>query len=216
MAKLSIKREQIEKSRKTMFTIASTAIFVIVFSLIAGHALWGKLSFQNRVISADTAARNQLQKDVSAANKLQSSYVNFNDASTNLLGSPVIGVDNDNAKIILDSLPSSYDYPALTSSLEALLSNQGVNVDSISGTDASSTVSTSSNGQPIAMPFTFTVDGPYQNIQNVINAFHQSIRPFQFQTMTLSGSQSDISLDITGQTYFQPATQFNITTKKVD
>jgi hypothetical protein len=216
MAQLSVKREQIEKSRATMMTFASAAIFLFIFSIIAGHALWGKLSFQRQVINDDTTARNQLQKDVSVANTLQNSYINFNDASTNLLGTPVTGVSNDNAKIILDSLPSLYDYPALASSLEVLLNNQGVKIDSIGGTDESGTVSTSPNGQAVAMPFTFTVDGPYQNIQNLINEFQLSIRPFQFQTLVLSGGQSDVNLDVTAQTYFQPASQFNITTKKVD
>jgi hypothetical protein len=216
MAQLSVKREQIEKSRMTMLSFASAAIFLFIFSIITGHSLWGKMSFQSQVISADTAARNQLQKDDLAANALENSYISFNDANTNLLKVPVTGVSNDNAKIILDSLPSSYDYPALTSSLEALLGNQGVKVDSIGGTDESGTVSTSSNSQPVAMPFTFTVDGPYQNIQNLINEFQLSIRPFQIQTLVLSGSQSDVNLNVNAQTYFQPASQFNITTKEVN
>lgn len=216
MAQLSAKREQIERSRLTMLTIASLGIFLFIFCVITGHALLSKMSFQSRVISADTSARNQLQKDVSAANKLQNSYQSFNIASTNLLKTPVTGVDNDNAKIILDALPSSYDYPALTSSLEALLNNQGVKIDGIGGSDQSGSVSTSPNSQPIAMPFTFNVDGPYQNIQNVITEFQKSIRPFQFQTLNLSGDQSDVNLDATAQTYFQPGAQFNITTKEVN
>ncbi|MEI9913750.1 MAG: hypothetical protein WDN66_01975 [Candidatus Saccharibacteria bacterium] len=65
------------------------------------------------------------------------------------------------------------------------------------------------------MPFTFTIDGPYQNVQNVIGIFEKSIRPFQFQTLTLSGDQSDVNLTVTAQTFFQPAKQFNITTENV-
>lgn len=212
----SVKRELIDKSMSQMVIIVAIAIFVLIFSLVSSHALWNKLTFQNKVISAKTTAKNQLQSDLAASKQITRSYLSFNDAKVNLLGSPVTGIENDNAKIVLDSLPSSYDYPALISSLQALLSNQGVTIDSIGGTDQSATIGSSeSSNQPIPEPFTFSVDGPYQNIQNLINTFEKSIRPFQFQTVSLSGDQSDVSLNVTAQTFFQPAKKFTIKTETV-
>ncbi|HEY1645609.1 MAG TPA: hypothetical protein VGF75_04485 [Candidatus Saccharimonadales bacterium] len=215
MAQVSAKREQIEQAMNAMVLIASIGIFVTVFSLLSAHSLWNKLSFQNHLITAKTTARNQLLGDVTAAKSLNNSYESFNQATTNLLGANVTGKDNDNAKIILDSLPSTYDYPALTTSLQSLLSNQGVNIDSIGGTDESATISSSPGGGPVAMPFTFSIDGPYSNVQNALNTFEKSIRPFQFQTMDFSGDQSDVTLTVTAQTFFQPASQFTITQEKV-
>ncbi|MHB1864952.1 MAG: hypothetical protein ACYCPS_02170 [Candidatus Saccharimonadales bacterium] len=215
----SPKRTQIEKSMSKMVLAASIAVFLLIFSVASSRELIHKMSFQNKVIAAKTTARNQLQQDVSAASKLTSAYESFNSAKTNLLGNQVTGVDNDNAKIVLDALPSTYDYPALVSSLQALLSNQGVTIDSIGGSDQSATLgngsSSGGNSTPVAMPFTFSVDGPYQNIQNVINTFEKSIRPFQFQTISLSGNQSDVTLSVTAQTFFQPAKTFNITTETI-
>ncbi len=216
MAQSSAKREQIEKSMSRMVMAAAIAVFLLIFSLASSHVLWDKLLFQNKLINADTIARNQLQADVSAANQIAKSYEKFNVAQSNLLGSTVTGEDNDNAKIVLDSLPSTYDYPALVTSLQALLSNQGVTIDSIGGTDESATIgSSSSSGQPVAMPFTFSVDGPYQNVQNVVSTFEKSIRPFQFLTVNLSGNQSDVNLSVTAQTFFQPSKQFKITTETI-
>ena len=216
MAQESVKRVKIVRSVNRMVTAASIAVFVLIFCLTASHALLNKLSFQNKLIDDQSTARNTLQEDITAVAKLTNSYETFNEAPTNLLGGAVSSKDNDNAKIVLDALPSVYDYPALTSSLQYLLSNQGLNVDSIGGTDESATInSTSAPNQPVAMPFTFSVDGPYQNVQNVINTFEKSIRPFQFQTIDISGDQSDVTLSVTAQTYFQPTKKFAITMETV-
>jgi hypothetical protein len=229
MAQKSEKQQQIDKTMDNMFTVAAVAIFVAIFSLFTAHSLWQKLLFQNHVISAKTTARNQLNEDITAANQLTSSYENFNQASVNLLGAQVTGEDNDNAKIVLDALPSSYDYPALITSIQSLLSNQGVTIDTISGTDesatiagntAASTASSSATATPssdtaVAMPFTIGVNGPYQNVQNVINEFEKSIRPFQIISMTISGDQSNITLTLNAQAFYQPATKFNITQETV-
>ncbi|MEI9913751.1 MAG: hypothetical protein WDN66_01980 [Candidatus Saccharibacteria bacterium] len=98
MAQQIAKRLQIQKSMSNMVKFASIAAFLFIFSLSSSHALWNKLTFQNKVISDKTTARNQLQADVMAANKLTNSYKSFNNAQTNLLGGTVSGVDNDNSK----------------------------------------------------------------------------------------------------------------------
>jgi hypothetical protein len=211
-----------------MVKVASIAAFVAIFSLASSYSLWHKLSFQSKVITAKTAARNQLNSDLTASKVLTTSYENFNGATSNLLGGAVTGVDNDNAKVILDALPSAYDYPALTTSIQNLLSNQGVKVDSIGGTDEAATGGTSptaaatttgtsavTSGTAVAMPFTFSIDGPYQNIQNTVNNIEKSIRPFEFETMTYSGNQTDLNLTVTAVAFYQPATSFKITTEKV-
>lgn len=213
----SSKRQQIDKSKNTMAIVAAVALFVVIFCLISGHDLKSKMSYQSKVITADTTSRNQLQDDVQASTTLTSSYEKFNDTKTNVLGSAVTGKTNDNTKIILDALPSQYDYPALATSIENILSNQGITIDSIGGQDESASIGTTNSASPapVAMPFSFTIDGPYQNIQNVVSAFEKSITPFQFLTMDLSGNQSDVNLTITAQTYFQPPINFQITQENI-
>jgi Tfp pilus assembly protein PilO len=121
-------------------------------------------------------------------------------------------MDGDNAKIILDALPSKYDFPALTTSLEKLALSQGVNIESMTGTDdeVAQTDSASSTPVPIAMPFQITVTGNYASIQKVVKAFEKSIRPIQIQTLQLTGSDQKMQMNITAQTYYQPEKTLNI------
>jgi hypothetical protein len=220
----SLKKIQINKATRTMLIVIAVASFISIFALIASHSLITVLNYQNRVISAKSTALNQLNTDVTTSKKLIVSYNNFNNQNPNILGSPITGTgqnDGNNAKIVLDSLPSVYDFPALVTSIQSLLSNQGVTISSISGSDlgttsSSSTTTASTAGGATAMPFTFTVTGPYQNIQSVINTLQNSIRPFQIMTMSLSGDQSNISLTVSAQTFYQPAISFNITKKAVN
>src|SRR5262249_2545752 len=114
---------------------------------------------------------------------------------------------------VLDALPSSYDFPGLTTSLETLLAQQNVKIDSINGTDdevAQSVNQSSVNPQPVPIPFTITVEGDYTSVQNVISAFEKSIRPIQLQTISVAGSKDKLTLNITAQTYYQPAKSLNI------
>src|SRR6185436_19057656 len=98
---------------------------ITVFSLMASRGLLGQRSYQARVINEKGKAVKQLQSNVAATKSLVDSYSNFTSLSSNVLGGNPRGTgdkDGDNGKIVLDSLPSKYDFPALTTSLEKILS----------------------------------------------------------------------------------------------
>ncbi|HEY4963388.1 MAG TPA: hypothetical protein VIH90_01700 [Candidatus Saccharimonadales bacterium] len=235
----SIKRIQIDKATRTMLIVVSISAFITIFVIIAGHSLLTLLAYQNRVITAKSAALTQLKADINTSKQLITSYQNFNGKDPNILGSSVAGSgpnNGNNAKIVLDALPSVYDYPALTTSLQGLLSNKGVNIGGIGGSDQEASISpsgsssttpttvTATTGTPtatnvggaVAMPFSISVDGPYQNVQNLLTTFQHSIRPFQFQTISISGNQSDLNFSASAQTFYLPATSFKITSKVVN
>jgi Tfp pilus assembly protein PilO len=230
----SLKRLQTDKENRTMIVAAAIASCIVIFVLISGHTLIGQMSFHSKVISAKQTAYNQLQQDIIADNRLNASYQQFAGKSTNIIGGSSTGTgakDGDNGKVILDALPSQYDFPALTTSIQSLLSSQGVNIDGITGTDEQASVSSSGAivatsgststttstpiGDSIAMPFQFNVDGSYQSIENLFTTFEASIRPFQFQTFQISGNQSDLTLSVTAQTFYQPQQDFTITSETV-
>jgi hypothetical protein len=216
----SIKRNLINKSNSTIVATTSVACFIVMFSLVASASLINQFSYQNRVIQADTSSLSRLKGDISAVSTLETAYNAFVGTPTNIIGGDTNGTgsqDGSNAKIILDALPSTYDYPALATSLESILSAQGVQIQSISGSDdsASQPSQSSSDPTPQPVPFDISVSGNYTAIQNVVNAFEDSIRPVQIQSMELSGDQSSLSLSITAQTYWQPAKNLNITTEIV-
>jgi hypothetical protein len=236
MAKISMKHLQIDKSNSRMVLVVALASFFTIFFLLSSKTLYHQMGYQNRVATAQQTALNQLTSDEAASKQLESSYTKFVNTTQNIIGGSVTGDAGNsgyNGKIVLDALPSTYDYPALTSSIEYLLSNAGVNIDNIGGTDEQAdvasngtlsaspdaptpTTGTAVPGTAVAMPFTFSVDGPYANIQNLLTIFQTSIRPFQFQSIDLTGSQNDLTLTATVQSFYQPAQKFNITTEAVE
>lgn len=206
----------IDKANARIVIYVSIAAFILIFSLVAIKTLISQAAYQNRVISAKKTAVNQLKTDIAATDQLKTSYAAFTETPQNVLGGNPGGTgpqDGNNAKIVLDALPSSYDFPGLTTSLESLLTGQGVKIDSISGTDdevAQSANQSSTNPQPSPIPFTLSAEGDYTGIQNVISAFEHSIRPMQVQTLDIAGNQGQLTLSLNAQTYYQPAKSLNI------
>jgi hypothetical protein len=123
------------------------------------------------------------------------------------------------AKIVLDALPPSYDFPGLTSSLEKILTTQGFSTGAIAGSDdelnqQNNTVS--SNPSPVPMPFTLTLSNTsYTSATQLISALQQSIRPIAIDTMDLSGGGNTMSLSIAAHSYYQPSKNLSITTEVV-
>lgn len=210
------KRSLINKANSTIVISTAAAAFVLVFALVAGKALLGQMSYQNKVIGVKKEALKQLQTDLDARDTLQTAYKAFIDDDPNVLGGDPKGKadkDGDNAKLVLDALPSKYDFPALTTSLEKVIVAQNLSIMSISGTDqeANETVQqTSPNPTPLAMPFQIQVAGSYASIQNLIDVFLLSIRPFQIQTLELSGDESSMTAIIAAQTFYQPEKSLEI------
>ncbi len=217
----SAKRALIDKTNTAIVVVVSVAAFLAVFSLVATKTLISQAAYQNRVIGAKRDAVNQLKTDLSAVKELNKSYDAFNATPKNAIGGNPSGTaqqDGSNSRIVLDALPSTYDFPALTTSLETLLSGQNVKINTIAGTDdevAQSGNQSSASPVPIAIPFQLSVTANYDSIKNVVSAFERSIRPIQLTTLDLSGSQSNLTLAVDAQTYYQPAKSLTINTKVV-
>lgn len=216
------KHSLINQAYSKIIIIVSIAALVSAFAISASIFLMSHLQYQNRVISAKQKALTQLKSDVSANNDLISSYKTFVAPKTNIIGGSSIGTNGsnngDNGKIILDALPSKYDFPAVISSIVDLIQNGGVTISTIQSTDElvqQQGSQTSPNPKPVAIPFSYTVNGSYQSIENLIKDFQNSIRPIQFQTMQITGDQSNLSLTVTAQTYYQPGKTFKITQRIV-
>lgn len=215
------KRTLISKANSSMVLATTVAGFVLVFTLVASKSLVSQMNYQNRVISTKKTALSHLKDDLAARNSLQESYEDFITQNPNVLGGNVTGTgekEGDNAKIILNALPSKYDFPALTTSLEKLITDQNLKIAGISGTDEEASQAanaTSPNPQPIAMPFQVQVNGSYQSVQNLVDVMLRSIRPFKIQTLEMTGDPSNMTARIAAQTYYQPEKSLKITTKVV-
>lgn len=219
---ISTKRLAISKANARMVAIVGVAAFLTVFSLVAAKAVFSQTRYQARVTSAKEKAHKQLQDNIAAYGKLSGSYGTFDGQNVNIIGGlKTGGGDNDgsNSKIILDALPYTYDFPALTSSIEKILGDNGLKVSSITGTDdqLNQQGNTSSpNPQPVEIPFTFTVaDANYGSVSRLLSRLEQSIRPIQIDNLQLSGAANDMTVTATAHTYYQPAKNVTITKEVV-
>ena len=214
---ISTKRLAIDKSKTQMVIIVAVASVVTVFSLVASKTVLSQNAYQNKVIKAKETAHKQLIVNLAAASSLVKSYDAFVSTDRNIIGGATKGTadkDGDSGKIILDALPSSYDFPALASSLEKILTSQNLKVSSITGTDdqvnQQANVS-SPKPVPVPIPFSFSITGAnYNSVQLLIKTLEASVRPIQIDSMTIAGATDSMQVTITAHTYYQPAKNLTI------
>lgn len=206
---LSNKRLQIDKANAAVVLAIAVAVFVAIFTIVASRALWSQHSYQNRVSKAKKEARDQLENNNRESEKLIQSYETFLKSPENLIKGNASGSgdrDGDNARLVLDSLPSKYDFPALISSLEKIIASKGFEIESITGTDDELNQSKATDTtQPVDMPFEFKIKGTYQTVKDLTLDLEHSIRPFHLQKIIITaGDNKSISYGVTGKTYYQP------------
>jgi len=215
-AHISSKRIKIDKAQATVVGIIAGAVFVTVFSLVSAKALWTQNSYQVRIIDKKQDARDNLESNLQSVEGLQAAYKIFVSTPTNVIGGNPAGTgekDGDNARITLDALPSKYDFPALTTSLEKILVDRKFKIDSITGIDdelAQSTQKGEGSPVPIEMPFQISVTGSYSSVQDLLTVFEKSIRPFNAQKLVIKADASNIQLTFDAKTYYQPEKGLNI------
>ncbi len=219
---ISTKRLAISKANAQIVGIVGAASFVTVFCLFAATSVWGQNQYLTRLTKAKTTANNQLQHNITAYAQLANYYQKFNTASTNAIGgNPTGSGDNDgnNSKIILDALPSSYDFPALASSLEKILTERNFTISSITGSDdqvAQQTNLSSPKPEPVPIPFSFTVTSAnYDSIQKLVATLQSSIRPIQIDSISLSGAVNNMQMVVEAHTYYQPGKNLTISKQVV-
>lgn len=211
------KRVLIEKANTTTVIAAGIAAFLVVFSAVAARSLVSQASYQNAVISAKKDTLKTIEDNLEARKNLTSSYEAFVAPSKNIIGGNAVGSsvqDGDNATIILDALPSKYDYPGLVSSLDKVVQSQGAVLEKVNGIDeevAQAAQTSSGMPQPIPMPFDFAAKGAYQQVQGLTQQFEKSIRPIQVQKISiLANDQGGVTATVTAQTFYQPAKKLEL------
>ena len=219
---ISTKRLQIDKARANVVMVIAIASFVAVFSLVSARALLTKRSFQSRVIDQKKTTLDTLKANNAAAEQLVTSYKAFNDTPDNLIGGNPKGTgdrDGENATLVLDALPSEYDYPGLTSSMAKIINGSRLGtLETFTGTDDEVAQSKQSDSsKPVEMPFNISVntkDGAYKSI---LTALSRSIRPMTVNKITISssGQAGELTMTVDGKTYYQPQKTLSITQKEV-
>lgn len=207
----SIKHIQVSKANSTMLVASALTTAIVVFSLIALNSLYKQMSYQSKVISLRSKANKQLEANIRSVNALKISYQTFEEERES-----VIGTADKNSKIVLDSLPSKYDFPALATSIDGIVVDSGATTTNITGTDAEASAEQDSiNPQPVDIPFEVSASGDYTVIQKLIVNMQRSIRPIKVETLKLSGNEGNMKVDISAITYYQPEKRLGIQEKVV-
>lgn len=208
---LSVKHLQISRANVLIVVVVSVACFVSVFALVTSFSLLGQRNYQARVISTKEKAKQQLAANITARDQLVEQYKLFVDAPTNIIGGTVDGASDrtgDNARIILDALPSKYDYPALASSIEKLVSINKLTLTGLTGVDDELNQATAAAAAaipaPVDMPFTVSFTGDQASTQQFLTSLMASIRPIQIQQVTIAGTDEQLSVTVVAKTYYQP------------
>jgi len=196
---------------------------VAMFCLASAKSLINQATYQRKVLHERRVAISQLEKNLTTAGNLASQYKIFNSPSTNLIGGKSTAdpnaqpPDGDNARIVLNALPSIYDFPALISSVTKILNGQNIAIPSIGGADASASIDNAptTNPQPQTIALTIGGSSNINGVQRLIADFERSIRPFDIQNLSLAGSASTMTISLTMNTYYQPAKSISVGSKVV-
>lgn len=226
MEKPKTKRTQISQAQSRIMIVVSVATVISVFCLVSSKALLGQASYQRRLIDARQTSVKQLETNKQAAVTLADQYNNVfeSDANvTNIIGgkydksASAIPPDGDNARIVLDALPTTYDYPALISSLAKILSGNAIASPSITGIDESASANNKPAGvpRPVEIKLTIGGQGTYDSVRQVIKDLERSIRPFHVKTIQLNGTNSTMNFSAEISTFYQPAKTLETGTKQV-
>lgn len=215
------KRLQISKANMFIVVVVSIASFVSVFALTASKALYDQQRYQDKVITIKEEAKRTLDDNLKARDTLVEQYQSFALQGVNIIGGYIDGQndrDGDNPQLILDSLPSKYDYPALITSIEKMLSSvEGITIKGISGVDDSLQQSDEGSSEPTAVevPFSIDVQGKKVATEEVLSRLQRSIRPMHISAVSISGNEESLNTSLTSKSYYQPEKVLTINKQQV-
>lgn len=200
--RISSKHIQVDKANQTTVIAVSVAAALVIFSLIATQALVKQMKYQNTVIGLRSSASKVLKNNLKARATLVNSYKTFDEAPES-----VIGTKEKNSKIILDALPSKYDYPAIATSLQSLILGSGLSVNTISGTDNEAAAEQESvNPTVVDIPFSIAGSGKSAAAQTLLTNIEKSIRPITVNSVKISAGKDDtVSISVEAKTAYQPS-----------
>jgi hypothetical protein len=216
--KIISKRLQIDKSQATIVGFIAAAVFVAVFSLISSRALFSQSLYQTKVKEKKELARDNNEQNLDTVGDLVQSYQEFVNLSPNMLDGNPEGngeKDGDNARLVLDALPSKYDFPAMTSSIEKIVKDKKLNLDEITGVDDEVAQNQITDSTIQEMPVQIIVSGSVGNIQRLVSTLERSIRPFAIEKIVLEGGANDMKATIDMKTYYQPEKKLEIKEEEV-
>jgi len=215
------KRQQIQQANKMIFVWVAAASVIISVCLVLLQFLVRQAFFNNDVISAKVETNETLKQNIENAKTLKTNVNNLL-ADKNLASVRAESTDS-NLKVILDALPATGDPTTFASSLQnVILNRSGATVTALSvGTSAQGgaavPVAAQTDGVDTAQPLSFSIEltGGYDKIRATLLDIEKVIRPMNITTLTVNGSDKDLTVSIDGVTYYLPEKTVKLGTKSI-
>jgi Tfp pilus assembly protein PilO len=190
----------VKRDTKANNYVAIVAVITVLIVLLCGFfakALIGSIIINGKLILDTNQAKNDLD--------------------TKLKNIPIL-IDNYNSlgskqQLIADALPSTADFPGLVSIAQAMSSDSGVTLKSISPdasgaaaaapATASPTAAAPSSSQPTPYQFDVEIVGTYSQVVQYFQDVELSARPMKVISTQLSGDGTALQVSSVLQTYYE-------------
>lgn len=206
--------DMVDKASNSALTMFAISTVIVVFCLVSVKAMLAQGAYQRRVVNAKHDTVDQLKANISAAKTLTTKYDAFTSAVTNVIGGSGSAAedasppDGRNDRIVLDALPTSYDFPALISSLTKLVETNSLTNATVGSSDDSASFSSDPQSAPAPVQIQqIPISGSSspEGVKAALIDLERSIRPYDVTNLQISMTGSDSSFTISANTYYQPA-----------
>lgn len=203
------KRQEIAKASRMMFGWVAGASAIVGIAAVLSITLVQKLVFNQDIIARQNKTISILEDNQQAATELLDNARAL-DTDQSLRDSRA-NPDTDTAlQVILEALPSAENTAALGSSLQdRLLKLDGVTIDSLSVSGAGESSDSGDGSVPLEFSFVAKATNP-NKLFDLLKRLESSIRPIKIRTLSLETSQTDTTLTVSAESYFQPPVSIDL------
>lgn len=215
------KRQQIEKSNKTIFIWVAIAGVAVSLAIVLMQFLVRQALFNQKVINQKQVTTKRLDENLANADGLKRN-VDALLANTSLSLLRVRPQDSV-LQVIPDSLPSTGDPVSFSNSLyNKVLQRSGATISGVSvGADAGlvasapveETPASPSSGRPspIPLPYSFSATGSLDQISRTLVDMDNVIRPISVTRMNITASPGGVlTVVVAGDTYYMPSVNIEL------
>lgn len=207
------KRQQIDSSKKVMFTFIAGAAFIAGIALVVGVFLVQQIVFRGKIIVEKQTTLSRLDSNIKSVDELKK---NMQVLETNTALNSVKSSDESNAlRTILDALPDRANSDALGASVKNkfLDTVDGIEINNLSvGQGVGEEVESSDN----ALFFSFEATADASKIKDLLTKFERSIRVIDIDNLELRVNEDGrLTASVRAHAYYEPSQTVKLEKKVV-
>ncbi|MBI4100965.1 type 4a pilus biogenesis protein PilO [Candidatus Microgenomates bacterium] len=174
-------------------TLMIVCTVVVALSIVLSRTLLADVRFNNKVIKRKNQVNKTLEQNINSLPELQD---NFQDLEKT----------GPQAGDILKALPVSTNYAGLASEFESMAALSGTQLVTLALESEDTSESTGTVATPVEVAFRASATGSYQKLQQFLLHIETSGRPVRINSMSFSGSEPTVTVELGLTTYYQPLT----------